>query len=113
MVGYQRIRFLKNIGFSSSGYETTPVQDDDTNLYYYDEAGRYCYLPKESEGIDFKYIESKHAKEVLEFHGFESLYDCEEYVMDAIGDLIDKVGETGEFQGTIKITVEYIEEDGN
>jgi hypothetical protein len=51
-----KIRFLKNIGFSSRGFITKVIQMDDTYLYYYDESDRYCYLDLESEGIDFEFI---------------------------------------------------------
>jgi len=50
---------------------------------------------------------------VVEFHGFESLHDYEEELMWALEDFLKENDVSAEFQGTLIVTLDYIEDEEN
>ena len=54
-----RIEFLENTFGNDIGDRLRVVLETNTEIYYYDGFGRYCYLEKSEEGIAYKVLPKK------------------------------------------------------
>lgn len=51
-----RIEFLCDMYGNASGDHVWIEEIDDENIYYTDGFGRWCYLAKALDGVEFKYV---------------------------------------------------------
>lgn len=51
-----RIEFLVDMYGNTAGERVWVEEMDDANIYYTDNFGRWCYLEKTLEGVEFKYV---------------------------------------------------------
>ena len=51
-----QIRLLVDTYGNSAGDRVLVEGDDEKNIYYTDSFGRWCFLEKALEGVEFKYI---------------------------------------------------------
>lgn len=52
----KRIQFLTYMFCNSEGEIVRVKQETDTELYYYDGCGRWCFVRKEDEGTEFRIL---------------------------------------------------------
>lgn len=50
------IEFLTDMYGNAAGDRVWVEEMDDANIYYTDSFGRWCYLEKALEGVEFKYV---------------------------------------------------------